>query len=356
MLQELRSMIVGGALIHKNREGSKHEGQRICPTIGDFGGNCANNQSPFNNGRIKEWEEEKKEDRVSTTKIFRLKILINNLKYFVLLMIAIYYWEDLGDVRLMANMMLNEIYAFSHGKEGRLLCNTQLLKLKIKIEEKIVKAEVVDEHIVQIQDLQSYKEHDEKISTLLFGTRNKVGALKTCEEIMGFNDEKMSWTDRWEYGRRVKKYEGFRVDVKRKSIEDKTEYRTRQWQLWRLHQRILNQNEGDEDDGSTPEEQHLVVPCSDEEFVKFPAQPATTEIIRDNGPNIIKEDFSNDLNGQHSTDENVYELHFVDVNKGKHSRMSSSKGMENDEDMIQELTEECMDQLEHVKSKGAVKK
>ncbi|GKB62953.1 hypothetical protein Tco_0919139 [Tanacetum coccineum] len=164
----------------------------------------------------------------------------------------------------------------------------QLLKLEIKIEEKIVKAEVVDEHIVKIQDLQSYKEHDEKISTLLFGTRNKVGALKTCEEIMGFNDDEdvkgfnfvikkdfecvynlnirdldyglilrmiiknqikfsmvnkeaifittenlvavdrehttrcfRSWTDRWEYGRRVKKYEGFQVDVKRKSIEDK---------------------------------------------------------------------------------------------------------------------------------------
>ncbi|GJY62202.1 transposon ty3-I gag-pol polyprotein [Tanacetum coccineum] len=30
-----------------------------------------------------------------------------------------------------------------------------------------------------------------------------------------------SWVDRWEYGRRVKKYEGFRVDVKRISIEDK---------------------------------------------------------------------------------------------------------------------------------------
>ncbi|GKB17264.1 hypothetical protein Tco_0851187, partial [Tanacetum coccineum] len=30
-----------------------------------------------------------------------------------------------------------------------------------------------------------------------------------------------SWIDRWEYGRCIKKYEGFRVDVKRKSIEDK---------------------------------------------------------------------------------------------------------------------------------------
>ncbi|GKC80046.1 hypothetical protein Tco_1130820 [Tanacetum coccineum] len=63
MLQELRFVIVGEALIQKNREGSKHEGQKIRPTIGDFGGNCASNQSPFNNGRIEEWEEEKKEDR-----------------------------------------------------------------------------------------------------------------------------------------------------------------------------------------------------------------------------------------------------------------------------------------------------
>ncbi|GJV09246.1 transposon ty3-I gag-pol polyprotein [Tanacetum coccineum] len=78
MLQELRSMIVGGALIHKNREGSKHEGRRIRPTIGGFGGNYASNQSPFNNGRIEEWEEKNKEDRVSTTKIFCSKILINN--------------------------------------------------------------------------------------------------------------------------------------------------------------------------------------------------------------------------------------------------------------------------------------
>ncbi|GJR33451.1 hypothetical protein Tco_1109683 [Tanacetum coccineum] len=46
-----------GALIHKNHEGSKHEGQRIRLTIGDFGGTCASNQSSFNNGRIEEWGE-----------------------------------------------------------------------------------------------------------------------------------------------------------------------------------------------------------------------------------------------------------------------------------------------------------
>ncbi|GJX05269.1 RNA-directed DNA polymerase [Tanacetum coccineum] len=83
----------------------------------------------------------------------------------------------------------------------------QLPKPEVKFEEKIVKAEVVDEHVEKIQDLQSYKEHYEKISTLLFGTRNKVGALKTCEEIMGFNDDE--------------DVKGFRVDVKRKSIKDK---------------------------------------------------------------------------------------------------------------------------------------
>ncbi|GJT03458.1 hypothetical protein Tco_0824627 [Tanacetum coccineum] len=164
----------------------------------------------------------------------------------------------------------------------------QLPKLEVIVEEKIVKAEVVDEHIEKIQDLQNYKQQDDKISTSLFETTNKVGTLKTFEEIVGFNDDEdvkgfnfrlhkdfervhnlnirdldyglilrmiiknqikfsmvnkeaifitienlvavdrehttrffRPWIDRWEYGRRVKKYEGFRVDVKRKSIEDK---------------------------------------------------------------------------------------------------------------------------------------
>ncbi|GJU57837.1 hypothetical protein Tco_1235603 [Tanacetum coccineum] len=92
------------------------------------------------------------------------------------------------------------------------------------------------------------------------------------------------------------------------------------------------------DDESRPEEQHLVVLCSDEEIVKFSTQPATIEISGEDGSNledflnvltveeaditgpimavedeplmmlgpgsnIIKEDFSNDLDGQHSADE-----------------------------------------------------
>ncbi|GKD06288.1 hypothetical protein Tco_1181262 [Tanacetum coccineum] len=97
--------VLSGALIHKNRDGSKHEGRRICPTIGDFGGNCASNQSTFNNERIKEWEEEKKKDREG------MRIAMVPPKV-----------------------------------------TPQLPKPKIKVKEKIVKAEVVDEHIEKIQD------------------------------------------------------------------------------------------------------------------------------------------------------------------------------------------------------------
>nr|GEV48978.1 RNA-directed DNA polymerase [Tanacetum cinerariifolium] len=65
----------------------------------------------------------------------------------------------------------------------------QLPKPELKVKEKIVKVEVVKDHIEKIQDLQSYKQHDDNILTLSFGTTNKVGTLKTCEEIMGFNDD-----------------------------------------------------------------------------------------------------------------------------------------------------------------------
>ncbi|GJV21908.1 putative nucleotidyltransferase, ribonuclease H, partial [Tanacetum coccineum] len=185
-----------------------------------------------------------------------------------------------------------DLYLFSwEGKRIAMVqpkVTPQLPKPEVKVEDKIVKVEVVEDHIEKIQDLQSYKQHDDKISTLLFQTTNKVDTLKTCEEIMDFNDDEdvkgfkcelktdfecvhninvrdldyglilkmiiknqvkfsmanreaifitienlgvvdkehitrcfWSWIDRWEYGRRVNKYEGFRVDVKRKSNEDK---------------------------------------------------------------------------------------------------------------------------------------
>ncbi|GJT53476.1 RNA-directed DNA polymerase [Tanacetum coccineum] len=52
---------------------------------------------------------------------------------------------------------------------------------------------------------------------------------------------------------------------------------------------VVCQEGKDCDDGSRPEEQHLVVPCFDEEIVKFPTQPAITEISGDNDSNL--EDF-----------------------------------------------------------------
>ncbi|GJT45468.1 hypothetical protein Tco_0954183 [Tanacetum coccineum] len=76
------------------------------------------------------------------------------------------------------------------------------------------------------------------------------------------------------------------------------------------------------DDGSRREEQHLVVPCSDGEIVKFPTEFSNVLTVVEaditrlimavddeplmmlgSGPNIIKENFSNDLDGQYSADE-----------------------------------------------------
>nr|GEU93094.1 hypothetical protein [Tanacetum cinerariifolium] len=51
----------------------------------------------------------------------------------------------------------------------------QLPKLEVKVEEKIVKSEVFEDHIEKIKNLQSYKQHDDNISPLSFGTTNKVG-------------------------------------------------------------------------------------------------------------------------------------------------------------------------------------
>ncbi|GJU73333.1 long chain acyl-CoA synthetase 6, peroxisomal-like protein [Tanacetum coccineum] len=52
----------------------------------------------------------------------------------------------------------------------------------------------------------------------------KEGGLSTYNQDFLFensNQQFRSWVDHWEYGRRVKKYECFRVDVKRKSTKDK---------------------------------------------------------------------------------------------------------------------------------------
>ncbi|GKB03731.1 transposon ty3-I gag-pol polyprotein [Tanacetum coccineum] len=55
---------------------------------------------------------------------------------------------------------------------------------------------------------------------------NKEAIFITIENLVAVDREHTtqcfrSWTDHWEYGRHVKKYESFRVDVKHKSIVDK---------------------------------------------------------------------------------------------------------------------------------------
>ncbi|GKC97699.1 RNA-directed DNA polymerase, partial [Tanacetum coccineum] len=93
----------------------------------------------------------------------------------------------------------------------------QLPKLEVKVEEKIVKAEVVEDHIEKLQDLQSYKQHDDNISTFSFRTMNKVGTLKTCEEIMGFNNDE----DVKGFNCELKTDFKCVYDLNHKSIEDK---------------------------------------------------------------------------------------------------------------------------------------
>ncbi|GJR96426.1 RNA-directed DNA polymerase [Tanacetum coccineum] len=229
MLQELRSVIVGGALIYKNHEGSKHEGQRIHPTIGDFGGNCASNQSPFNNGRIEEWEE--KEDRVPITKIFHSKILINNSVCSLII-----------DGCSINNLVSRKWADF----------------LKLSMEICPIKGYQVCRVLVTIGKFY-------KVEVLCI-----VDDIDECHILLGrpwrCEVNGKPWVDRWEYGRRVKKYEGFRVDVKRKSIEDKIHIdktkvnRVRDWPSPKTLPKVRNNKVADVMSRKTP----LLVTISNE--------------------------------------------------------------------------------------------
>ncbi|GJX82150.1 hypothetical protein Tco_0331631 [Tanacetum coccineum] len=145
------------------------------------------------------------------------------------------------------------LYLFSwEGRRIAMVPSTitpQLPKPEVKVEEKIVKTEVVHEHIEKIQDLRNYKIHDDQNLTLLFERTNKVGTSTTCEEVTGFNDygdvkgfnfelktdfecvHNLNIRD-LDYGLilRMRSTQpdvlghGFRVDVKRKSIEDKVRH------------------------------------------------------------------------------------------------------------------------------------
>ncbi|GJS74947.1 putative nucleotidyltransferase, ribonuclease H [Tanacetum coccineum] len=238
MLKELRSVIIGGALIHKNREGSKHEGRRIHPTISNFRGNYASNQSLFNNGRIKEWEEERRRIDINNlvsrkwVNFLRLPMEICPMEGYqvcrVPVAIAKFYkvevlciLDDIDECHILLGRpwccedngkcdFKQNLYLFSW--EGMRIVmvppkvTPQLPKPEVKVEEKIMKAEICKE-IMGFNDNEDVKG---------FNFKNlRVVHKEHTTRCFG------SWVDHWEYGRHVKKDEGFRVDVKRKSIKDK---------------------------------------------------------------------------------------------------------------------------------------
>nr|GEU33494.1 transposon Ty3-I Gag-Pol polyprotein [Tanacetum cinerariifolium] len=431
MLQELRVVIVGGELIHKNHKGSKHEGQRIRPTIGDFRGNCANNQSPFNNGRIEEYEEEKKEDRVPTTKIFRLKILINN--FVCSLIIDGCNINNLVSRKLVDFLKLSmEIYPIK---------DYQVCRVPVTIG-KFYKAEV----LCIVDDIDMFHillgrpwrcevngEHDFKKNLYLLSWKGRKIAMvppkrksiedkvrrekvfdvdeafdiknsrASCFQVRGFMLPKL---------RKATlivsiSNEVVGLDLIKELYASDKNFATLGWISNQATSGLLSNPKSqifvikDCDDGSRPEEQYLVVPCYDEKIVKSPTQPATTEISGEDGsnlekfsnvltvkvadttrpimavedeplmmlgsgPNIITEDFSNDLDGQHPTDKNtmsisktfnvsdIYEFHFEDVDEEKHSRTSSLKERGNDADMINKLAKEYMDNIDRGKRKNKI--
>ncbi|GJU00763.1 hypothetical protein Tco_1111101 [Tanacetum coccineum] len=127
MLQELRSMIIGGALIDKNHEVNKHKGQRIHPTIGDYARNCANPRSTM---------EELKNGKRKIRRIEPWRYEVNG-KYDFKQNLYFFSWKG-KRIAMVPPIVI-----------------PQLPKPKVKVEEKILKAEVVDEHIEKSQDLQT---------------------------------------------------------------------------------------------------------------------------------------------------------------------------------------------------------
>ncbi|GKA50127.1 reverse mRNAase [Tanacetum coccineum] len=203
MLQELRSTIVGGALIHKNREGSKHEGQRSRTNSEDsmliHGAYSNSPKQVWRHNDIMSSDEDEGEetkDRVPTTKIFRLKILINNS--VCSLDIDGCSMNNLVSRKLVDFLKLPMEICLIEGYQCHILLGKPWrcdVNGKYDVKRNLYLFSWVGRKIAIVlpketpQYLQTYKEHDEKISTLLFGTRNTVGTLKTCEEIMGSNDD-----------------------------------------------------------------------------------------------------------------------------------------------------------------------
>ncbi|GJZ48673.1 hypothetical protein Tco_0602505 [Tanacetum coccineum] len=186
-------MFVGGGNNHKNHEGGKHEGRRIRPTIGDLVCNCASNQSPFNNWRVDELEERMKVDtQLPTIKLFYSKVLINNKVTNRKDSHILLFKPRRQEVQEFYDLKRNIYILLWEGKRIAMISSKEQVHVpmaEVKIEENILKIEVVEEHVENIKDLQVCELHEDKIANLVVSTKEVV-VLKNCEnKVLGSKDE-----------------------------------------------------------------------------------------------------------------------------------------------------------------------
>nr|GEV08136.1 hypothetical protein [Tanacetum cinerariifolium] len=241
------------------------------------------------------------------------------------------------------------LYLFSWEERRSIMVPPKVIpqspKHKVKVEEKIVKAEDWSSPKT-LSEVRNDKMVDalSRKTTLLVSISNEAMGFDSIKELYASDENfPITWMEfktkkqqgRWSFRKEMLLCQEGIGKAQNAGVET----------MFVVVERLLSNPKSqifvteDCDDGSRPKEQHLVVPCSDEEIVKFPRQHAITKINGDDGsnleeflnvltteeaditrpimavedeplmmlgsgPNIIKEYFSNDLDEQHSTDEN----------------------------------------------------